>query len=90
MLEIILHIKYNSQRTTIGGFIRDAREKQNISPQELATRVGVSSSLIYHIENNTRDLKTKLLIKIGKTLNIDQLDIINMKNGDDSNEGDDE
>ena len=82
-------MKNNLPPTTIGSFLRDAREKLNLSPKELASKVGVSPSFIYHIENNTRDLKTKLLVKIGKTLKINQLDITNLKSDDNSDEHDD-
>lgn len=54
---------------SIGDYIRELREKRNISRAELADRVGISLSHMEKIENGMRDPSMSAFWKIRNVLN---------------------
>lgn len=56
-------------------YIREIREKKNLSQEKLAKLSGVSSSHIGYIENGDREPTISVLCKIAKALNVDIKDL---------------
>lgn len=54
---------------TMKNKLKEIRNSKNISGYELARKVNVTHSLIYMIENGTRNPSIKLAKKIAKVLN---------------------
>ena len=60
----------------IGQYIRDERQKQNISLKALALEVGVTSSALSQIEKGKRSPKIQTLLKITDALHISPNDVL--------------
>lgn len=58
-------------KTMITFYIREIREKQNLSQKSLAKLSGVSSSHIGYIENGDREPTITILCKIAKALKVE-------------------
>ena len=48
----------------IGLLIKDARKKQKLTQQQLATKVGTTKNYISRIENNASDIRLSTLMRI--------------------------
>ena len=48
----------------IGVLIQEARKKQNMTQEELATRIGTTKNYISRIENDASDIKLTTLMRI--------------------------
>lgn len=48
----------------IGVLIREARKKQNLTQEELASRIGTTKNYISRIENDASDIRLTTLMKI--------------------------
>ena len=57
------------QEEIIGELIRQAREKQHLTQEELAGILGINKSNISKMENNIKSIKVGTLIKVLKALN---------------------
>jgi len=57
------------QEEIIGELIRQAREKQHLTQEELADRLGINKSNISKMENNIKSIRVGTLIKVLKVLN---------------------
>lgn len=55
---------------TTGDNIKEYRKSKNITQQELSDKTGISISAINKYENNKREPKTEMLIKIAKALDV--------------------
>lgn len=55
---------------TTGDNIKEYRKFKNITQQELSDKTGISISAINKYENNKREPKTEMLIKIAKALDV--------------------
>lgn len=53
----------------IGELIRQAREKRNLTQEELAEKLGVNKSNISKMENNIKSMRIDTLLKVFKALN---------------------
>lgn len=56
-------------------YIREIREKQDLSQEKLSKLSGVSSSHIGYIENGEREPTISVLCKIAKALKVDIKDL---------------
>jgi transcriptional regulator with XRE-family HTH domain len=61
---------------TIGDNIKELRKSKKITQQELSDKTGISISAINKYENNKRQPKTDMVIKISKALNAPISDLI--------------
>lgn len=64
--ELIVHNKYE----TLGGVIKSARKREEMTIEYLAERVGVSERYIYRIENNGSKPSFEILYRIIRELRI--------------------
>lgn len=53
----------------IGELIRQAREKRNMTQEDLADKLGVNKSNISKMENNIKSMRIDTLLKVFKALN---------------------
>lgn len=61
----------NLKTTTFGDFIKQQREKQGWTQTDLGAKVGINSSAISRIENNTKQLSPTKLSTISELFDID-------------------
>ena len=59
------------QPETLGEIIKVAREKSDLTVEELTTRIGISERYLYRIENEGKVPKFEVLKKLGRELAID-------------------
>ena len=69
----------------IGKFIREMRNKNNLTQQELADKIGVTDRAISKWENGRGLPDIALLIPLAKELNITVLELLNGERIDDQN-----
>ncbi|MFA6919245.1 MAG: helix-turn-helix transcriptional regulator [Patescibacteria group bacterium] len=60
----------NSINTTLGSFIRNSREKQDLSLRELAKKIDCSAAFLSDVELNRRFPTDGMLIRIAEALKI--------------------
>lgn len=54
----------------IGKFVRELREEQGLSINQLAKLSGVQPSVLYYIENENRDPRLSTLCKLANALGV--------------------
>lgn len=60
----------------IGENIKELRNKNNLTQEELATKTGLSKNAIWNYENNKRKPNIEILNKIANALNVTVNDLI--------------
>ena len=53
----------------IGELIKQARQKQNLTQQELATKLGIHKSNVSKMERNVKSMRIDTMMKVLKVLN---------------------
>lgn len=66
----ILHSVSESKHSEVGEFIRNQREKANLSLRRLADRAGVSNPYLSQIERGVRKPSAEILKRISRALSI--------------------
>lgn len=57
----------SNEMRSIGTRVREARKEANVSPEQLAVALGVSTATVFRIERDDSDLSVKRLEVIAKT-----------------------
>jgi DNA-binding XRE family transcriptional regulator len=65
----------------IGGLIRQARQKQNLTQDELAKKLGINKSNISKMENNIKSMRIDTLMNVLNVLDAEVLIHVELKVG---------